>query len=65
MTQQWWAFRCTQLFKGLKDEGRPPYLRPDADLFEEYEDWREYVTHIEQLYALRAKGCTGSAFRKV
>ena len=53
MTQNGWAFQCTQLFKGLTDEGHP-----------QYEDWREYVSHIEQLYALRTNGCTGHAFRK-
>ena len=47
MTQQGWAFQCTQLFKGLKDAGRPHYLRQDPDLLKEYEDWREYVSHIE------------------
>ena len=64
MTQHMWTFQCAQLFKGLKDEGRPRYLRPDADLLKEYEDWREYVSHIEHLYALRTNGCTGLAFRK-
>ena len=64
MTQHGWAVQCAQLLKGLKDEGRPNYLRPDADLLKEYEDWREYVSHMEHLYALCTNGRTGLAFRK-
>ena len=64
MTQLGWTFQSAQLFKGLKDKGRPHYLRPDADLLKEYEDWREYVTYINKLYALRTDGCTGHAFCK-
>ena len=49
------------------DEGRPHYLRPAAGLLKEYKDWREYVTHIEQLYALRTNGvrATHSAKRVI
>ena len=61
---QGWVFCCEQVYKGLRDDGRPHFLRPDVELLKEHTEWKEYAAHIDQLYAIRIKGCTGHSFRQ-